>query len=350
MKRHAVIPIFIPHEGCPNTCVFCNQHTITGKPAQAVSPTSILGTVRQALETIPPETAVQIAFYGGSFTGLPRNQMVAFLETAYRFVLSGRVQSIRLSTRPDYIDDDILVILKQYGVSHIELGFQSFSQHVLDAAERGHTAVCAKESAKKIVHAGFTLTGQMMVGLPGSTALDEVLTAIRIVRVGATGARIYPTVVFEGTKLAGMMRKGDYVPLLLDQAVVRSADCFEVFLKGGVMVHRVGLQETEDLSAPGRIVGGAHHCAMGEMVESELYRRRWHKAIAAVRHCPSLGPVTAWCAPGHASRAAGYRGQNRAEAARLLGSRARIKIKEDPAIQPYTLRLTTIENGTPCPL
>lgn len=234
MKKHVNIPVFIPHLGCPNMCVFCNQRSISG--TVRYSRDDVRKTIDEALATVSPEQEAQIAFFGGSFTGIDRDEMIYLLETGYGYVKSGRVSSIRLSTRPDYIDAEILDILSRYGVKTIELGLQSMSDRVLAACKRGHTAEQGREACRMIKERGFELIGQMMIGLPCSTEEDEIYTAREICALGAHGARIYPTVVFLDTELADMAERGEYTPLSVEEAAGRSASVLDVFARTGVRV------------------------------------------------------------------------------------------------------------------
>lgn len=277
MKTHRNIPVFIPQEGCPNACVFCSQKKITGVDRRAELDTFRV-TVDKALEMDWQES--EIAFFGGSFTAIDRGRMIALLDAAYEYVRGGRINGIRISTRPDCIDEDVLEILKSRGVTSVELGIQSVSARVLDLSGRGHTVKDSENACKLIKKYGFRLGGQMMVGLPLSTAEDELATAQAICDWGADETRIYPTVVFEDTPLYRMTLNGEYTPLSLDDAVSRCADCMDIFLSRGVKVLRVGLHASEQLvSAP----YGATHPAMGELVESELYRRRIEALIGEAR-------------------------------------------------------------------
>lgn len=272
MKKHANIPIFIPHEGCRNECVFCNQRTITGTCQS--SDRDITSEIESALSTIPDNYETEIAFFGGSFTGIGIDRMTRLLDTAYGYVKSEKVQSIRLSTRPDYIDKEILDILKSRGVTHIELGIQSMRQNVLDACKRGHTVKDTEKACRLINDFGFILGGQMMIGLPCSTAEDEIYTAQKIAEMGAKEARIYPCVVFHGTELCEMAKNGGYEPISVDEAVERSASVYGIFKNSGIKVLRIGLQASENLSDESEVYAGANHPAMGELVMSEyLYSR-----------------------------------------------------------------------------
>ncbi len=280
MKIHSNIPFFIPHSGCKNSCVFCSQVSITGKsrnqPGLHEELWELENTLESALKTISNGTEVQLAFFGGSFTGIEHERMTALLKTGYGYIKQGRISSIRVSTRPDYISRSILELLKAHGVTDIELGIQSISNRVLRASGRGHTAAASYESASLIRDCGFNLAGQMMIGLPLSTARDELDTADAIIEMGATSARIYPTVVFSGTALSDMVRNGTYIPLSEEDAVLHSALCLDKFVRAGVAVLKIGLHSSEGLAAAEY---GANHPAIGELVKSRLYYLRLYEQL-----------------------------------------------------------------------
>ena len=266
---HRNIPIFIPHMGCPNACVFCNQHSISG--CNSFREEDVKEQIEQALSTIPEDAVTEIAFFGGSFTGIDRGLMLRLLETAQGYVNDGRVQSIRLSTRPDYINNEILSILSRYSVKEIELGLQSMRDRVLEASLRGHTAEQAKKACLAIKQAGFSFVGQMMIGLPASTLDDEIATAEEICSLGASGARIYPTVVFYDTPLAKMTQQGAYCPLTVKEAAERSSKALRIFLEHDVPCIRIGLCATEDLVSDEKVLAGPNHPALGELVWNAYY-------------------------------------------------------------------------------
>ena len=261
MKRHANIPIFVPHIGCPNDCVFCNQRTISGKSDFRME--TVEKEIEEALKTISSRVP-QIAFFGGSFTGIGRGLMIRLLEIANRYIDRGLVDSVRLSTRPDYIDGEILDILKSYRVKNIELGIQSMNDRVLSLNKRGHTADTSRRAMELIAGSGFELTGQMMTGMYGSTAEDEIETANEISRWAAS-ARIYPTVTFVGTELADLWQSGCYKPLTMTETVERGAAVYKIFEKNDVEVIRIGLQSTEGLHTE-NVLAGEYHDAIGEMI------------------------------------------------------------------------------------
>lgn len=283
VKKHKTIPIFVPHLGCPHDCIFCNQRTITGVDSFDIS--SVRQNIDDALSTIDPACRPEIAFFGGSFTGIDQTLMISLLEIANDYIYNGLVSSIRCSTRPDYIDDDKLDILKKYNLKTIELGVQSMSDEVLIASSRGHTADQTKCAVKKIIAAGFDFVGQMMIGLPKSEHEDELECARFIASSGAVGARIYPTVVFAQTGLEVLMHTGKYRPLTVGDAAVRSADAAEILINANVKLLRIGLCESDGLHTTEGAVGGVIHPALGELCISEIYRRRILSAIERANLC-----------------------------------------------------------------
>jgi len=264
--------------GCPNQCVFCNQRSISG--CHSFCAEELEATLDAALATIPHETETEIAFFGGSFTGIDRALMIDLLERAERYVREGRVHAIRLSTRPDYISEEILEILSRYSVKTVELGLQSMRNTVLTASRRGHTAETAREACRMVKEAGFALVGQMMIGLPESTLADELFTAAEICAMGATAVRIYPTVVFYDTPLCEMVKNGSYQPLSLEDAVIRSSEVLKIFLANAVPCIRTGLCAGEDFSSADKVMAGPNHPALGELVWNEIY---YEKLVASLR-------------------------------------------------------------------
>ena len=338
-KRHVNIPIFIPHMGCPNNCVFCNQHTISGHGGFELERAE--REIEEALSTISEGTPTEIAFFGGSFTGIERGLMVSLLELAESYVQKGRVESIRLSTRPDYIDSEILAILSRYSVRTVELGLQSLEERVLVASRRGHSVECAERACRQIKAAGFELIGQMMIGLPNSTPESEVETARAICRLGADGARVYPTVVFAETELAEMMRNGSYLPLGLEDAVARTARVLDVFDRAGVPCIRVGLCASENLSDASKAIAGANHVAIGEMAMSALYLDRICTELdrLGVRG----GGVTIFVSRGSVSKAVGQKKLNKAKICEKYGLEW-LKVLEKNEIIGYNIIIEYIHS------
>ena len=277
MKKHVNIPIFIPHYGCPNDCVFCNQKKITGKPCYDKD--TVIAEISQALSTVSKDsTEIELAFFGGSFTAIPENEMLGLLSISDIFLSGGQIGSVRLSTRPDAINSRILQILACHGVKTIELGLQSFSDTVLSASKRGHSSYQSEQACRLIKASGFTLIGQMMVGLPSSTAEDEIYTAKRICELGCDGARIYPTVVFPDTELERMKKRGEYIHLTVEEAINRSAEVFSVFADNGVPVIRIGLCANETLTQES--YQGNYHPSIGELIINKYYLTKMKSVLS----------------------------------------------------------------------
>ena len=335
MKKHVNIPIFIPHMGCPNQCVFCNQRTISGVAEFDV--TSVKNEIDKALATVCADAEREIAFFGGSFTGIDQELMISLLELAYSYVKNGQVTSVRCSTRPDYINDEIIDILKKYGVETVELGLQSSNNKVLSLCKRGHTCEDELLACRKIVDAGIKLVGQMMIGLPGSNLDDELLTAEFIVDSGAVGARIYPTVVFKDTELCDMAEAQMYNPISLSDAVERSARVLEIFDRNNIEVIRIGLCASDNLSSADKYYGGPNHPALGELVEGRLYYNRIRRNL--FKDDSNKGNLlTIYVAKGCISKATGQRRIN-AEMLREEFGYLDVRFKEDPTLSGYSFKI-----------
>ena len=308
-RKHINIPVFIPHLGCPNDCVFCNQRSISGKIT--FDPNSVRNEIDMALSTIDSQSNVEIAFFGGSFTGIDRQLMLYLLDIAQEYVDSGRVSSIRLSTRPDYINEEILNILKKYSVKTIELGIQSMDDNVLLECKRGHLAEQSINACRSVKEAGFNLIGQMMIGLPGSNVDSERFTAEMICKMEADGSRIYPTVVFYETELCEMSKRGEYTPLDLDDAVFRTKEVLKVFDRYNVPCIRVGLCASENLSSDESVFGGANHSAIGELAIGELFFEKMDSLIDKLCKQGSLPKKpTIYVPKGCTSKAVGQKRKN----------------------------------------
>ena len=271
-STHVNIPVFIPHLGCPNMCVFCNQRAISG--VSSFSLQTVIDDIESVLSTVrDKDVDCEIAFFGGSFTGIDRELMISLLDIAEDYVNRGDVKGIRMSTRPDYINREIIDILKQYTISAVELGIQSFSDDVLNCCKRGHSSEVSFEAISMLKDAGFDVVGQMMIGLPGAAPSDETECARAICEAGATGTRIYPTLVFRDTELYNMTVRGEYVPLTLEEAIERSADVLQIFVSHNVECLRIGLCESENLHSDKTYFAGPNHPSLGELVYGEIYYR-----------------------------------------------------------------------------
>ncbi len=339
--KHKNIPIFIPHLGCPNMCVFCNQRSISGKSGFCLE--SVRDEILAALSTIDPSDEVEIAYFGGSFTGIDRTLMINLLDIAEEFVKRdddgcAKIVGVRMSTRPDYISEEILDILDNYTISAIELGLQSMNDEVLSASKRGHTADIAEAACKMIKRRGHYLVGQMMIGLPESSIEKEIYTARKIAEMGCDAARIYPTVVFYDTELADMTRRGEYAPLELTDAVRRSAAALKELSSRGVDCIRIGLCASDNLADESCVLGGANHAAMGELVIGELYFDMMCEQIAAQADGAAYKNAEFEIPHGHTSKLLGQRGYNRSRLREKYGIE-KIKIIETDIDTIRLLRL-----------
>jgi histone acetyltransferase (RNA polymerase elongator complex component) len=277
--RHFNIPFFIPELGCPHQCVFCDQHRISGT-LQAPEPEEVDSQVAAYLETFPKgKRQVEIAFFGGNFTGLPQNEQEAYLKAAVKWVENGEVNGIRLSTRPDYINPEVIKLLKKYGVSSIELGAQSLDEEVLKLSGRGHSAKHVEEASKMILDAGFVLGLQMMTGLPGDTMEKTVYTARRIAELGASETRIYPTLVIRGTQLELMYLEGSYQPLNLEETIERCKKLVLFFEENQIRILRLGLHPSEGLSKGSDLVAGPFQPALKELVNTAIWKDIFRESL-----------------------------------------------------------------------
>ncbi len=264
------IPIFVPHAGCGHNCAFCDQRSITGAAAPP--------TIEEARATVEKylsgkgEKNAEIAFFGGSFTGIDMELQRRYLAMAGEYLSRGLVDGIRLSTRPDYIDEERLGLLAEYGVTNIELGAQSMDDDVLSAVKRGHTAGDVRRASQLILSRGFTLGLQMMTGLPLDTPEKALATAHEFAALGAAETRIYPTLVMDGTELAHLWREGSYRPQSVEEAVALGAELYAFFRRSGIKVLRIGLSDSEALKAS--CVAGPYHPSIGELIKSRYIRNQ----------------------------------------------------------------------------
>lgn len=284
MKRHAIIPVFIPHRGCPNDCVFCNQKKITGGSGE-LSLKEIREKIELWLKTLrgrPGIKTVEIAFYGGSFTGIPQSEQTAFLSVAKEYKEKGLVQRLRLSTRPDYIDEAVLDNLKRMSVDVIELGVQSFDEEVLRASRRGHDVSCVEKSAELIRDYGFTLGIQLMIGLPKDSLESCIASAKRAIDLKAELARLYPVVIIRDTQLYEMWKGGTYVPPSQQEIVKRTARMYQILTDGGVQVIRVGLKSSDLIREGAEAEGGTFHPAVRQLVCGLLARETLEQQLKPI--------------------------------------------------------------------
>ena len=275
MKKEYIIPIFVPNYGCENDCVFCNQEKISGKKS-GVTAKDVKETIEYYLKNFKDDNKyVEVAFFGGSFTGIDEETQNELLEAANEYIKTKKVNSIRISTRPDYIDKHILKRLKKYNVKTIELGVQSSNDYILEKSNRGHTFEDVKRASKMIRWHRFNLGHQMMVGLPDSTRLDELNTARDLIKLKPKMVRIYPVLVIKGTKLAKEFASVEYEPLTVDQAVDRCKEITSLFRKKKIDVRRIGLQTTDEITFKDKdgsqVLAGPFHPAFRQLVEGDMW-------------------------------------------------------------------------------
>lgn len=280
MKKEYIIPIFVPNLGCPNDCTFCNQRKISGQTTN-VTAKDVKETIEYYLKNFKDDHKyVEVAFFGGSFTGIDKDVQIELLEAANEFIKAKKVNSIRISTRPDYIDKDILKMLKKYHVRTIELGVQSSNNYILDKSKRNHTFEDVIKASKMIRRRGFVLGHQMMVGMAESTEHDEINTAKDLIKLKPKIVRIYPVLVIKGTELARQYASGEYIPLTVDQAVERCKELSYMFAKHKITVIRIGLQNTDEICDPSQdgsdVLAGPFHPAFRQLVEGAM----WYDALS----------------------------------------------------------------------
>ncbi len=280
MKKHAIIPIFIPHRGCPNDCVFCNQKAITARGSD-VTPEDVRKIIETYLPTLRGRNlkTIEVAFFGGSFTGIPIEEQSAFLKVAHEYKTKGLIDKIHMSTRPDYITEEILDNLKNFDTDIIELGVQSFDPDVLKASNRGHTVKDVYDACEMIKSYGFELGIQLMIGLPEDSREKCIYSAEETVRISPSIARLYPTIVLNDTKLLTMYREGRYTPLSSEDAVSITKDMYRILDSAGINIIRVGLKSTDLITDGGEICGNTFHPAFRQLVEGEIAREELEKQL-----------------------------------------------------------------------
>lgn len=305
-NRQVTIPIFLPMQACPFHCIYCDQHKITGRQ-EMPGAEQIAQHIEKHLATIPGGKIVEAGFFGGTFTGLPENLQEKYLRAVEPFIRSGRVKSIRLSTRPDFIDEQVLNRLKKFLVSTIELGAQSMDEEVLLLSGRGHRSDDTRRTAAMIRKAGFRLGLQMMTGLPGDSPEKSLSTAKSFILLGASDVRIYPALVIKNTGLCKLFLKGKYQPLSLEEAVEWTARLMELFLEAGINVIRTGLHPSDGLLDGSDLIAGPFHVAFGELVMTQVWKNR----LAKITLPEKVKTMEISVPPGQLNFAIGHRGSNR---------------------------------------
>ena len=307
IKKHKTIPIFIPGLACPFQCIYCNQKMISGQQ-HIPSEHEIHSIVKTHLKTIDHEKhIIEIGFFGGNFTGLSTEVQEALLKVTNGYLQSGQVDAIRLSTRPDYINEENLKLLLHYGVETIELGAQSMDDEVLQKVGRGHSSQDIVAAAGMIKKLGFKLGLQMMIGLPGDTVEKSIMTARQIIELGAENTRIYPLLVIKQTPLEEMFLKGEYVPLKLEEAVEQVKALYSLFEENHVKIIRVGLHPSEGLINGENYIAGPFHASFRELVLSAI----WREAFTPLMTNKKNRNITVFVSPDEINYAVGYESSNK---------------------------------------
>lgn len=344
MKKEYIIPIFVPHLGCKNDCSFCNQRSISGQ-IKEVTEKDVVDTIETFLKNFPEgKKYVEVAFFGGSFTGIDIEKQKALLNAVQPYIKSKKVNSIRCSTRPDYINKDILKILKKNHVKTIELGVQSSNDYILRRAKRGHTFEDVKKASKLIRRYRFKLGHQMMVGLPESDRKDELETAKDLARLKPKMVRIYPVLVIKNTQLEKDYKKGEYEPLELNQAVEICGELCEFFYKKRIDVIRVGLQSTDTISDPKKnvsseVVAGPYHEAFRQLVETEMFYDMIKKELKHIGM--KVQKVELLVNPEDVNMAVGYKRANIKRLEENYG--VRVSVKQTKKVRKNKIKMKVLE-------
>ncbi len=317
MKKHSIIPIFIPHNGCPNDCVFCNQKNITAW-ADSATEEQVIGIIERNLGTIGHSNGqtTEIAFFGGSFTGLCFDEQNKYLRIAKKYKDESKIDKIRLSTRPDYINEEILGNLKDHNVDIIELGAQSFDDEVLKLSNRGHDSRCIVTASKLIHDFGFELGIQLMTGLPGDSRKKSLYSANMAVSLSPEMARIYPTVILEDTELKRMLLSGEYSAPDKNEMIETVTEMYRRLKDAGIIILRVGLKSTDLINSKSELIYNDYHPAFRELVEGRIALRRMEDLIEKeYRAKPELTDIKTelcFCCPQEMiSTLAGHKKENR---------------------------------------
>jgi len=283
--KRFIIPVFIPHAGCPHRCLFCDQQAVTSTGDGKITRQRIVDTVKSYTETRPDwDRDIELAYFGGSFTSLPVRRQLDLLKIGKELIDEGLIDTLRVSTRPDAISEKIIGFLSEYGVRTIELGIQSMSDHVLEMSQRGHTTNDTMNAASLINGHGFDLIAQIMPGLPGDTESSILSTADDVVSLSPNGARIYPAVVIKDTEMERLYHEKMYEPLSLNEAVRITGKIVRIFQENDIPVIRIGLSHSKALEK--RVVAGPYHESLGALVMEGMMAEKIEKVVGSLKHIP----------------------------------------------------------------
>lgn len=309
-KKHYIIPIFVPFYGCPHHCIFCDQEKITGvNERQGVNVEKVIDSHLETIgQNISPKH-IEVAFYGGSFTGLPFSVQQRLLATAASYKKQSKIDGIRLSTRPDFINQDILELLLEQKVTTVELGVQSLDDQVLQAAHRGHSSQDVYQAVRLLKDNKIKVGIQLMVGLPEDTPAKTLDTAKKVVALKPEMVRIYPTLVLKGTELAILYQNGLYRPWSIETTVAVCKELYYLFTQNQIPIIRLGLQHTEELKEE-HLLAGPYHPAMGELVQGAVFLDMIYSLFKNYKNLANEKEIILYCAPQDLSKARGHKNIN----------------------------------------
>lgn len=327
-----VVPFFIPHLGCPHRCVFCDQEKVAGASGGLPAPAELLARVAKYAEKARGRD-LEAAFYGGTFTALPRADQERLLNPLQPLLAQGALKSLRVSTRPDSVDADTASFLKSLGVATVELGVQSMDAEVLRLSGRGHDAADVESAVAALKEAGIAVGIQLMPGLPGDSPARALDSLSRVLALSPSFLRIYPTLVISGTELSRMYLAGSFVPLTLREAVCLCKEMLVAATRESVPVIRMGLQPTAELEVPGVVLAGPYHPAFRQLVESELCFDQMSRLLSDI---PRGSRVSFAVPPGKISDLVGQKRENLSRVSRIFEARV-VAVREDPSLAPHTV-------------
>ncbi len=290
-RRTLIVPIFIPHQGCPHKCIYCQQEKITGQSKAPISTRHITDILDMAIKSprFSSNGEREVAFFGGSFTSLGIERMTELLKAVKPYLTEGFFRSIRVSTRPDAIDVERLELMKSYGVATVELGVQSLNNEVLMLSKRGHTVAHTEEAAELLKRFGFRMGVQLMPGLPGDSEEIFLQTVRKVVELRPAMARLYPAVVIAGTELADWYNHKRYRPLALEDAIKICGESCILLEERGIRVIRIGLMSSPSLLEQGTILAGPWHCAFGFLVRYWIHQKRIERFLPGPGESSNIG-------------------------------------------------------------
>jgi histone acetyltransferase (RNA polymerase elongator complex component) len=339
-ERHLIVPIFIPHQGCPFQCIYCRQDKIADRPTAPVTPVYIKQVLDTAIKSdkFPSAGKKEVAFYGGTFANLPEARMRLMLEAVAPYLEKGLFTSIRVSTRPDSIDEGRLELMKSYGVSTVELGVQSMDDKVLMLSKRGHSSNDVVKAVELLKQHGLSVGIQLMPGLPGDSESTFISTIEKVMRLRPQMVRLYPAIVIRETELASVFQAGGYSPLTLDLAIKICGAACERLEDNGIPVIRIGLMSSPSLTAEGEILAGPWHSAFGFLVRSYIHQKKIEPFLIGLRGNTDIGIR----APSREiPLVRGYKNEGVRRMEETLGSKI-VYVKSDDTVLPGTIEVDEI--------